>query len=66
MENAKRVTGPRDRTTINVHEGFDVRYWSNELGVSAEQLKEIVTKVGPKMEDVQNELKNRGHNAWKA
>ena len=65
MEETKRVTGPRDRLTINMHEGFDVRYWSNQFGISAEQLKEIVGKVGPKTEDVRNELKSRGHNAWR-
>lgn len=66
MDATTRVTGPRDRTTINMHEGFDVRYWSSELGISAEQLKEIVGRVGSKMEDVRAALKSGGHNAWRA
>lgn len=66
MDAVKRVTGPRDRTTINMHEGFDVRYWSNELGVSAVQLKDITAKVGEKVDDVRNELTLRGHRAWRA
>jgi hypothetical protein len=66
METPKRVTGPRDRTRINMHEGFDVRYWSTELGVSAEQLKEITGKVGDNVEDVRKELASRNQNAWRA
>ena len=66
MSDEKRVTGPRDRTTINMHEGFDVRYWSSELGVSAEQLKEVTGRVGNKVEDVQKALASGGHNSWRA
>ena len=64
METSKRITGPRDRVTINMNEGFDVRYWSSEFGVSTVQLKEITMKVGAKVEDVRRELVNRGHRAW--
>lgn len=66
MKVEKRTTGPRDRENINVHEGFDVRYWGSELGISAELLREIVAKVGSKLDDVRSELKSRGHNAWRA
>lgn len=60
------VTGPRDRTTINMHEGFDVRYWSNEFGVSAEQLKEIVGRVGAKTDDVRKALASGPSRPWRS
>ena len=66
MNAIKRTTGPRDRTTINMREGFDVRYWSSELGISAEQLREITSRVGERVEDVRTALASGGHNAWRA
>jgi hypothetical protein len=66
MESSKKVNGPIERTTINMNEGFDVRYWSNELGVSAVQLKEITTKVGTNVEDVRKEIVTRGHHSWRS
>ena len=66
MTATKNVTGPRDRININMHEGFDVRYWSSELGISAEQLREITARVGTRVEDVQKALASGGHNAWRA
>ena len=66
MNDAKHVTGPRDRTTITMHEGFDLRYWCSELGISAEQLREITSRVGDKVEDVRKALANSSHNAWRA
>jgi hypothetical protein len=36
----------RDRDRINVHEDYEVRYWTKELGVTPEKLKQTVEKVG--------------------
>ena len=66
MDLSKRITGPRNRITINMREGFDVRYWASELGISAEQLKEITSRVGERVEDVRKALASRGHNSWQA
>jgi hypothetical protein len=29
----------RDRTRVNTNEDYEVRYWSNKFGVSADELK---------------------------
>jgi hypothetical protein len=46
----------RDRDRINVHEDYEVRYWSKELGVTPEKLKQTVEKVGVMSSDVRKAL----------
>jgi hypothetical protein len=48
--------GPADRTRINVHEAHELTYWTKALGVSAEQLKAAVAKVGVMAKDVRQHL----------
>jgi len=48
--------GPADRARINVHEDHEVRYWTKALGVTEEQLKAAVTKVGVMAEAVRRHL----------
>jgi hypothetical protein len=38
--------GAGDRSKINMHEDYEVKYWTKELGVSKEQLQKAVDKVG--------------------
>jgi hypothetical protein len=38
--------GPRDRSRINTSEEWECRYWSQELGVTEQQLKQAVASVG--------------------
>jgi Protein of unknown function (DUF3606) len=49
--------GPQDRSRINTSEDYEVRYWSEKFGVSPEQLKAAVRKVGNSAEAVEWELK---------
>jgi hypothetical protein len=46
MADDKSNRGPADRAHINVNEDYEVAYWSKELGVSADRLKELVAKHG--------------------
>ena len=46
----------RDRDRINVHEDYEVQYWSKELGVTPEKLKQTVEKVGVMASDVRKAL----------
>lgn len=48
--------GPQDRSRINVHEEWEVRYWTEELGVSKERLAELVKEVGPTSAAVRQRL----------
>ena len=37
---------PQDSSRINIHEEWELNWWSEELGVSKEKLKEAVQAVG--------------------
>ena len=38
--------GQQDQSRINVHEEHEVRYWTEALGVSREELARAVEQVG--------------------
>jgi hypothetical protein len=44
--------GPQDASRINVNEEWELRYWTNKLGVSEEELKAAVNKVGVNVDAV--------------
>jgi hypothetical protein len=56
MADDKSKTGPADRSRINLSEDYEVRYWSETLGVSNLELQAAVEKVGPRVEDVRQFL----------
>jgi hypothetical protein len=56
MADNLQSAGPQDRSRINVHEEWEVRYWTQELGVSKERLAEIVKEVGPSVSAVRQRL----------
>jgi len=49
--------GHQDRARINVNEDHELRYWTKELGVSEQQLKEAVKAVGVAVEAVKEHLR---------
>lgn len=51
---AKR--GQQDRSRINVNEEHEVRYWTEALGVTKEQLALAVREVGPMADAVRKKL----------
>jgi hypothetical protein len=57
MADDKTKSGGQDRKRINVNEDYELRDWSKLFGVSAEELKEAVAKVGDRAEDVERHLK---------
>jgi hypothetical protein len=56
MADDTKNRGPADRARVNVHETWELSYWTKELGVSPEQLKESVKRVGPMVVDVKRDL----------
>lgn len=56
MADNLQSAGPQDRSRINVHEEWEVRYWTEALGVSKEQLTELVKEVGPSVAAVRQRL----------
>jgi hypothetical protein len=49
--------GSQDRSRINIHEDYEVRYWTKKAGISADKLKEAVQKVGNSAQAVEKDLK---------
>jgi hypothetical protein len=45
-----------DRSKINMHEAFEVKYWTHALGISKEQLQKAIDTVGNSAAAVRKEL----------
>ncbi|AOL19408.1 DUF3606 domain-containing protein [Xanthomonas citri pv. malvacearum] len=56
MSDDKRNVGSPDRDRINVNEAYELQYWTKTLGVSADELKATVQKVGPLAASVRQHL----------
>ncbi len=48
--------GPQDRTRINVHEDYEVRYWTQVMGCTPDELREAVHAVGVSADAVRRYL----------
>lgn len=51
--------GPQDRTKINIHEPWELKYWSGHFGVAPDELIEAVRAVGPSVEAVERFLREK-------
>lgn len=58
MPDDKTRRGPADASRINVNEDYEVRYWSEKFGCSAEELKAAVAAAGNSAAAVQARLKS--------
>lgn len=56
MADDKSKVGGRDRARINVNEDYELRDWSKRLGVSKDELKKAVQKVGTSASAVRKHL----------
>ncbi len=52
MADDKSNAGAQDRARINLSEDYEVRYWTETLGVSEDRLREVVTQVGSSADKV--------------
>ena len=57
MADDKADSGLQDHSRINLHEGYEVRYWTDKLGISKSQLEDAVSKVGSSAKAVEEELR---------
>jgi hypothetical protein len=60
MPDDKSKTRPQDSSRVNVHEDYEVQYWTQKLGCTAQQLKDAVQKVGVGAAAVELELSKHG------
>jgi hypothetical protein len=56
MSDDKKNSGEPDRSRINLNEDYEVRYWTETLGVSKEQLAVAIHKVGNSADAVRQVL----------
>ena len=57
MADDPNTRGPQDRSRININQSHEVRYWSQKLGVSEEELRKAVEAVGPMADAVERRLR---------
>jgi hypothetical protein len=53
MADNKTVRGPADAKRINIHEDYEIRYWTKKFGCSKEELIACVERVGVMAVDVE-------------
>jgi hypothetical protein len=56
MVDDKSKTGPADRTRINIHESYEVAYWTKQFGCTKAELEAAVGKVGVMVTNVRRHL----------
>ena len=56
MSDDLKNRGPRDASRINLQEEHEVRYWTQALGVTREQLAAAVQAVGVSADAVRRQL----------
>lgn len=56
MSDDKSKTGSPDRDRINLSEDYEVQYWTKELGVSEQELRDVVNAVGDTSSAVRERL----------
>jgi len=56
MADNKSNRGGQDRERINLHEDYEVRYWTEKFGVTREALRDAVEKVGDRADAVAQAL----------
>jgi hypothetical protein len=54
-DNLKRK-GPEDPNFVNIHETWELNYWSGHFGVTKEKVIEAVKRVGPSVVKVRQYL----------
>ena len=55
-----KIRGPQDRSRVSTEQDYEVRYWSQEFGVSEEQLRQAVQRVGSSADKVREHLRQGG------
>jgi hypothetical protein len=57
MSDDKTNRGSPDNRRIDIHDPNEVRHWTKALGVTEQQLKEAVGRVGTSAEKVRESLR---------
>jgi hypothetical protein len=61
MADNRNNRGQPDRTKVNINEPYEVRYWTDRLRCSEEELKKAVSVVGVGVSAVEDYVHNKKH-----
>lgn len=53
MADDRTLASGQDRNRVNLDQDYEVRYWTEKWGVSREELRAAVAKVGPMTSDLE-------------
>ncbi|SFI80695.1 DUF3606 domain-containing protein [Bradyrhizobium sp. Gha] len=56
MSDGKNKRGPADRARVNVHEDYELRYWSRRFGCTEAELIDAVKHAGVMADAVERYL----------
>jgi hypothetical protein len=59
MADDLKQTGKQDDQRINIDQDHELTYWAGKLGVSRDELRIAVAKVGPMANAVESHLRSR-------
>ena len=59
MSDNLKHTGEPDRSRINLNQDYEVQYWSKKFGCTADELRQVVARVGNMPDAVERALKNK-------
>ena len=59
MADDKSKVGGQDRSRINLNQDYEVRDWSQSLGVTEEELRKAVAAVGNQVDKVREYLRRK-------
>jgi hypothetical protein len=59
MSDDKSKTGNPDRLWVNVGEAYELRDWAKKWGVTEQEVRDAVAKVGKVATEVERELRKR-------
>ena len=48
-----------DRSRINLSQDYEVRYWCEKFGCKADELRQVVARVGNSPDEVERALKSK-------
>jgi Protein of unknown function (DUF3606) len=52
--------GPQDRSRVNTEQDYEIHYWTQEFGVTEDQLRQAVQRVGSSADKVREHLRQGG------
>jgi hypothetical protein len=56
ITSSKRRSRTADRSRVNVHQPYELRYWTKALNVTGQRLKELVKEHGPSSAGIRSAL----------